>query len=567
MEYNGQILIKNFDELRGDRSALDRIFDDCKAFATPSKYGIGKNYSDNNSQAEKQKRPREIVTDYISNSNYTFARGLFSNLCPPSVKWFDINPGSEFKENYEFKSFLNHASQLYYEKLYSGTNFATEIFSATENAGSIGTICTSVEYDDEKMSLKFKTHDIAEFYVEESRLGDKDTVYRCIPMSALQIVNTFNADGDKIPQEIQENASSLENSKSAKVYEIIHYVAPNRNRKYNDKGEAELNKKNSPFVSIYIDRKSKEIIRFSGFERNPYTVGCIDTPVHGVYSDSPTQRGLRTAKYLNKSFTAYARANQMVIEPPVALDLAAYSNLIPEYYFEPNAVNLYDSGNGKYNPPQFYTPPANMPVTMDFMERLTKTIDNFFNTDLFTMITNLNTQSGRQRTAYEIQQLVNEKNNMILPLIARFLDEFLSPLLLKGFLLLLEKGEFGTLAKLNIKDIKIEYSSPLALAAKRSKIAGTMSAIEQIAPLLQLNPQILDVINFDNFVRDICETSGASENHLLKKSELEKLRNDKAAAQSQQVQAASLVELAKSQDLIGAVDNSSLAGQLINQGR
>ena len=200
---------------------------------------------------------------------------------------------------------------------------------------------------------------------------------------------------------------------------------------------------------------------------------------------------------------------------------------------------------------------------MDFMERLTKTIDNFFSTDLFTMITNLNTQSGRQRTAYEIQQLVNEKNNMILPLVARFLDEFLSPLLLKSFLILLERGEFGFVGKIKVDDVKIEYYSPLALAAKRSKIAGTMSAIEQIAPLLQMNPQMLDIVNFDNLVRDIFETSGASEKHLFNKSELEDNRAKAAQQQQQQMAMQQMAELAKSQNLTGAVDDTSLAGQLI----
>lgn len=565
MEYNGKILIKNFDDLRGKRAALDKVFEDCKAFATPSKFGIGE--LPQNSQQQKKKRPREIVTDYVGNANYTFARGFFSNLCPPSVPWFSIAPATQYEENEGFKSFLNQATQMYYEKLYATTNFATEIFSATENLGCIGTICTSVEYDDDDMTLKFKTHDIGEFYVEESRKGVKDTVYRCIPFTALQILNTFNAEGDKIPEKIREYANSLDNDKSGKVFEVIHYVAPNRNRKYGDDGRPELNKKNAPFVSIYIDKDSKEIIRFRGFERNPYTVGCIDTPVHGVYSDSPTQRALRTAKYLNKGFTALAKATQIHIEPPVALDLAAYNNLIPEYFFDPNSVNLYDSNGGRFNAPQFYTPNGNLPFGMDFLDRLTKTIDNYFSTDLFTMITNLNTQSGRQRTAYEIQQLVNEKNNMILPLVARFLDEFLSPLLVNGFLMLLDRGEFGTLnAGIDRGMLKIDYFSPLALAAKRSKISGTMSAVEQIAPLLQIMPEALDVLNADELVRDIFETSGANTKHLRTKSEMEKLRADRAAQQQQLMQAQQLADVAKSQNLTGPVDDTSLAAQLSNGG-
>ncbi len=561
MDYNGKILIKNFDDLRSKRSSLDSVFEECKAFATPSKYGIGE--LPLNSQQKKKKRPAEIVNDYVGNANYTFARGFFSNLCPPSVPWFSIAPIAALEKNVELKNFLSQASQHYYEKLYSSTNFATEIFSAAENLGCIGTICTSIEYDYDDMTIKFKTHDIGEFYVEESKKGVKDTVYRSIPFTALQIINTFTAEGDKIPSKIREYAESLDNEKAGKMFEIIHYVAPNRNRKYTDDGKPELNKRNAPFVSIYIDRDSKEIIRFSGFERNPYTVGCVDTPVHGVYSDSPTQRALRTAKYLNKGMIAMAKATQMQLEPPVALDLAAYSNLVPQYFFEPNAVNLYDSNGGRFNAPQFYTPDGNLPFGMDFLDRLGAVIDNYFSTDLFTMITNLNTQSGRQRTAFEIQQLVNEKNTMILPLVARFLDEFLSPLLVNGFLTLIDHGEFGMLPGIDRKMLRIDYFSPLALAAKRSKISGTMSAIEQISPLLQIIPDALDVLNTDKLVRDIFETAGANSEHLRSEYDIEQIREQRAAEQQQLLQAQQATDIIKSQNLTGEVSDTSLASQLV----
>jgi hypothetical protein len=561
MDYNGKILIKNFDDLRSKRSSLDSVFEECKAFATPSKYGIEE--LPLNSQQKKKKRPAEIVNDYVGNANYTFARGFFSNLCPPSVPWFSIAPIAALEKNVELKNFLSQASQHYYEKLYASTNFATEIFSAAENLGCIGTICTSIEYDYDDMTIKFKTHDIGEFYVEESKKGVKDTVYRSIPFTALQIINTFNAEGDKIPSKIREYAESLDNEKAGKMFEIIHYVAPNRNRKYTDDGKPELNKRNAPFVSIYIDRDSKEIIRFSGFERNPYTVGCVDTPVHGVYSDSPTQRALRTAKYLNKGMIAMAKATQMQLEPPVALDLAAYSNLVPQYFFEPNAVNLYDSNGGRFNAPQFYTPDGNLAFGMDFLDRLGAVIDNYFSTDLFTMITNLNTQSGRQRTAFEIQQLVNEKNTMILPLVARFLDEFLSPLLVNGFLTLIDHGEFGMLPGIDRKMLKIDYFSPLALAAKRSKISGTMSAIEQISPLLQIIPDALDVLNTDKLVRDIFETAGANSEHLRSEYDIEQIREQRAAEQQQLLQAQQATDIIKSQNLTGEVSDTSLASQLV----
>ncbi len=565
MLYDGTILIKNFDDLYSQRINLSQRFERCKAFASPGKYGtLHDNRMDNNNQRAKENRPVEVVIDYVSAANFTFSRGLFSNLCPPSTKWFDINLSEKAKKfKPGLKDSLAILSTEFYELLYARTNFATEVNESTEDAGAIGTICTSVELDLDNV-LKFKTHDINTYYVEESQIGKKDTVYRLLPMTALQIVNFFKEKDDNIPKEILEYSKSLSNDRSGKVFEIIHYVAPNRDREYNDKGEVVLNKKNAPFVSIYVDKKSKEIIRHSGYQRNPYIVGSIDNPVMGVYSDSPAQRSLRTAKLMNKTWVAYAKANQSLLQPSVALDMSAYENLLPEYYFEPNSVNVYNSNGGQSNPPQFYVPPTNLPMSIDFIQRMERIIDNFFATDLFNLITNLNAETGRQRTAYEIQQLVAEKNNMILPLVARYLDEYLSPLLINAFAIAINSGVFGQVPfDINDDDLKIEYFSPLALAAKRTRINGTLSAFQQIAPFAETRPEVLDIFKTDKLVRDIAVSSGAFPEHLNNEIEIAQIRQQRMQQQAQEMQAQQMMDLAKSQNLTGEVADNSLAGQLV----
>ena len=159
---------------------------------------------------------------------------------------------------------------------------------------------------------------------------------------------------------------------------------------------------------------------------------------------------------------------------------------------------------------------------------------------------------------------------MILPLVARFLDEVVSPLLRLAFFTALEVGVFPDVppeaALLREQDVELQYYSPLALAAQRNKVNGTMAALEALAPVAQAtgDASLLDVFNLDNLARDLARSYGAFPEHLRSVSEVKKLRELRAQAQQQADAAAQMAEIAKSQNLTGPVDRTSVAGELVN---
>ena len=378
------------------------------------------------------------------------------------------------------------------------------------------------------------------------------------------------ATSDKLPQKIREDGTSPDNGKSGRTCRIIHAVIPNRDREFDDRGMPRPGKRNKRYLSFFVDAESKTIIRRGGYDRCPYVVGNIDNPASGVYSDSPMQRAKRSAELLNKVYKTLIEATEGAVRPSVMVDLSAYDRLLPEYFFEPGQVNVYDGRNGQARPPQFYVPPANLPAGFDFAQLIDKQCELFFATDLFTMITRLNQESGRQRTAYEIQQLAAERNNMILPLVARFLDEVVSPLLRLAFFTALDAGLFPDappeVALLREPDVELQYYSPLALAAQRNKVNGTMGALEALIEVAKStgDPSLLDIFNFDAFARDLAKSYGAYPEHLRGESEVKKIREARAQAQAQAQAAEQMTEIAKSQDLTGHVDRTSVAGELAN---
>ena len=579
MEYSALDIINHFNNLKGRRAVLNKQLEDAAMYAAPAKYGTMFDSKEGSSKQEGAKeRPVYIVSDFAQEAANTFTRGLFSNLFPPSVRWFSYAVGQTGDQNVPetVKEFFSRASQRVYEVLYA-TNWTTEMSEVCEDAPVTGTMTLSVEFDPARLLL-FKSHYISRIYCTKSADAEIDTVYEELNLTATQALNIFSLPGDKLSKKLTEDANSKETARSEKIYRIIHFVAPNRDRKFRTvERDGAIFSEPVPgpagrrFLSYYVEIEEKSLIRQGGYDHNPYTVARIDNTIDGVYGYSPALRALRTMKLLNKVYARYIDALDGAIRPSVMVDLAAYSDLVPEFFFEPGCVNVYDSKGGKFSPPQFYVPPSNLPGGMDFIDRTRQLLDRFFFRDLFTIIQQMNEQSGRQRTAREISELVNEKNSQILPLVARFLDEMVSPVLKKVFFLLYERGFFGEppagLEEYLVNGkLNLQYFSPLALAAKQTRIQGTLAAIEDIAPFVQARPDILDVINFDALVRDSLDVRGANPDHINSRQEIAKIREARQQAEQQAAMQEQAMKLAGSQNLNERPADGSAAAALINGG-
>jgi hypothetical protein len=63
-------------------------------------------------------------------------------------------------------------------------------------------------------------------------------------------------------------------------------------------------------------------------------------------------------------------------------------------------------------------------------------------------------------------------------------------------------------------------------------LGSSQQAIAEIAAMVQLNPQILDNINFDQYTRNICEAYGLDKRIVIDMADVERMRQ--ARAQQQQ---------------------------------
>jgi len=82
--------------------------------------------------------------------------------------------------------------------------------------------------------------------------------------------------------------------------------------------------------------------------------------------------------------------------------------------------------------------------------------------------------------------------------------------------------------------IEVDYLGPLAQAQKKFHVTqGATQSMNAVAPLMQMNPQIADLINWDQLALEIMRAYGMPQKIVRDKTEVAQLRQQKAMQQQQ----------------------------------
>ena len=559
MTIDAKNLIAEFDSLKNDRSILDKQLEECADYACSEKADLMRYGLNSNRQQDNNSKPKDIIINEVAEANGVLARGMYTNTCPPALRWFAFSLSDQGETSEEIKEFFSIANEQIYTILMN-SNFALQTTEVFEDAGCFGTICMYSEYDDER-KVNFRNIHIKNIYCSDDEKGQVNRVFRSFELKACDAIHQFK--DDDLPKKIVEHGNSSKHEERNKKYNFLHVVYKNRNRKYNKNAEVIDTPDNKKFNSYYLNIDEKKLISSGGYDYMPYTVARFEKKSNEVYGISPTMRSLRTAKILNKLTVKILRQVDKVIDPPVALSASSTADYDTFFFNNPGDTTLVDP---TANAPVFQQIPINFPVGYEEKQELKKSINKQFFVDIFQMIQQLNENQGRQRTAFEIQQLIGEKNSMIIPVVARLLEEFLTPVLKNVWQICVEHGVFGDLAKsldIRLEDTKINFISPLALATQQTEVNNFYSVLQQIGQLAQIDPSVTDYIDIDKATVKIIKQSSVHTDFVRSQAEVNKIRTARAEAAQAQQQAEMSAELAKSQNLTAPVDENSIANNMM----
>ena len=484
-------LIDRLASMKSKRSMWTSLWDDIIKYVTPRQTlssGIA---------AAGSSKMSEVYDGTAINGNTILASGLYGFLCPPHSKWFAFKAKDPaVNETYDVRQWLLSATDRMHEEL-AESNFGLEVFSLFLALSSIGTPCMYEEAG-ERTTLNFSTKHISEFYIAENKDGLVDTVFREFSYTCRQAVQHFGIEnvGEKVRKSYGAN-------KYEESFKFLHAVYPRE-----DYDSSKRDSVNMPFASVYVGIEDKEVISESGYKEFPFMVPRWMKASGEIYGRSPSSGGLADIKMLNQMSYTIIRRGQKEVDPPI--NAPAYME--GRVNQKPRGVNYYKEG--AKDRVEEVKSGGNFSIGMELENQRREFINRVYFVDLFLALT----MATKTMTIPEVQERLQEKLIVLAPILGRLQSELFDPLLYRSFELCKRAGVFGEIdgdenlvdapEALQGQELEIEYTSKLARAMKLTEVSSFNAAMESIAPLVQVDQNVVDNFDIDDIARGIMERHG-----------------------------------------------------------
>lgn len=494
-------LIKRYSMMASQRANWDQHWQDVTDYVMPTMndvYGY---------RSPGEKKMAKVFDSTAIHANELLASALHGMLTNPSVQWFELSSGDEKLDKISnVRLWLQDAVTRIHNML-NNSNFQTEIHEVYLAQGSIGTSLMRIEEDDEFI-CRFHARPIFESYIAENNKGIIDTVMRCYKWSARQITQEFGEEA--LP------ASLKKEKYGSREFEIIHSVMP---REDDVPPELKVTPKGMPFASYYLLKEEKRFISESGFPEFPYVVPRWTKASGEIYGRSPGMKALADIKMVNEAMKTTIRGAQKAVDPPLWLP---DDGLVMPIRATPGALNYFRAGTqDQIRPLQTdYRVDIGYQVLNDVRQRIREA---FF-------IDQLQLQEGPQMTATEVMQRTEEKLRLMGPILGRQQFELLRPMIDRVFNIMLRRKQFQPVPD-ELKNVllQVRYSSMIAKAQRTSEAQNITRVIETIAPLVNANPQTMDVFDTDKTARYVSGIYGLPEEILRNEKDMKNIRDQRQA--------------------------------------
>lgn len=502
VDATAESLIQTYEQLRASRGTLEADLQDIVDLVRPSTVQF------NRQTAEGEPRYQYKYDGTAIEALNEFASGLCSYLTNPTERWFEL----EFVDydpawDDEALLWLENVTDTLYEALrYPISGFNTAIHEAFLDVGSLGTCVVNQEIATRPFThISFRNEPLAKSYVMENENGVIDSVFRIREFTRRNLVSKFNRPGDFL------HPSIFRGEEQMKKWQVMQCVFP---RDSFDLGGIAVKK---PIASVWVDMTHKVVIRESGFDHMPFHIGrwirCGEEP----YGRSPAHVCLPEIRMVNMMEKTNIRAGQKLVDPPL---------MVPDDMFalplktHPGALMFKNPGSENIEPLLSAT---QLPVALEQTEQKREAIRRCFHIDWLKL-----GKEKQEMTAFETDDRRSEKLRMLAPVLGRLQSELLGPLIETTFSLLTQLGKIPSApSTIDGASLRVTYVGGAAKAQMGMRASSTARFIEDLMPMAQLKPDILDVIDEEKLAQELAISRGASRKVLRDPRQLAEMRQQR----------------------------------------
>ncbi len=448
--------------------------------------------------------------------------GIHGYHVSPAFPWFKYQMNRKKVNTIpEVRGWLDEIEFNMYMAL-NRSNFYSEMWSFIYDGLTIGSPPLTVEEDLAEQRLIFEAVHPGEIFIADNRYGEVDVLHRKRKFSARKFVQMFGK--DNCTPEVKQ---AYENS-PFQEFDLIHACFPRE--EYDDRMQDAKKKR---FASVWYQPGGNHICRISGFDQFPYYVWRYMRSGKEVYAWTPALLTMADIKGLNLMNKTLLGAAQLAIDP--AYNVPSY--LQGKVQLKPRGLNYFTEGSGDKISP--VNTAGNFPVGIDREQAKQRAIKERFHVDTFLMLASL---EGRgQRTAYEVSEMMAEKAAVLgaeLGPLNTELDHILDRL----YAIEVEAGRMpqppDILYEMAAQDPNLRfdpvYMGPLAQAQReRFSKDGIRKFFTEIAPLVQISPEVLDNFDLDEAGRYLAESNNVPAVIMKAKEAVAAVRKGRADAMAQ----------------------------------
>ena len=499
----------------------------------------------NSADSTGAKKVSRLFSSVGVQANRDLSSAFNATLTNLATKFIRIRYSDEDLNNDEEAiNWLEDSTKRIHDAL-SESNFSNQVGSAYMFYTGLGTMALLHEQSEDTLSFpgfRFKAIHLSEISFLENKDGIVDTVFRKFKLTAKQLVEKFpDINVDSVLDDFKNNPM--------KEHEILHVVSPREKEKVdlNELGLAPP--KNRPFVSMYIHTKDKVLLSEGGYYEFPYYIARWETLPGEIYGFGPGHLALPTVRTLNKVREMGLRVLSRAAMPTY---LAEQRNIIGNLDLRPGSlVNVRDVNKIKE-----ITTSARFDVINNDMEALKQEIEKIFFLDKFRLPPR--TEIG-QMSVLEVARRTQEMQQAIGPTLSRLNNEFLTPLVIRSFKMMLRGGAFLPPPDIIVErgiDIDIQFVNSLARSQQIEDVTNIQQWVQDLAVLAQVKPEAIDYVNADGIAKHTARVRGVPEIAVSNDKEVQSIRQQRAQAEQAQQALSAGVQVADiNSKLQGGSDN------------
>lgn len=468
------------------------------------------------------------------------AAGMMSGMTSPARPWFRLATADQDLMKYApVKLWLNDCTNVMLS-VFQRSNTYRALHSMYEELGAFGTAASIVMPDFTNVIHHYPLT-TGEYCIATDYQGNVTTLYREFQKTVHELVAEFGYDKCSTTVRNMYDRGTLD-----QWITIIHAIEPRT-----DRDPSKRDDKNMAWRSVYFEvgGRHDQFLRESGFNRFPALVPRWATAGGDIYGNSPGMEALGDIKQLQHEQLRKAQGIDYKTKPPLQVPTSMKNRDVETL---PGGISFVDAATQNGGIRTAFEVNIDLSHLLMDIQDVRERIRGSFYADLFLMLAN---QQDARMTATEVAERHEEKLLMLGPVLERLQNELLDPLIEMTFDQIMAAGIMPPPPEeLQGHSINVELVSMLAQAQRAVGTNGIDRFVANLGSVAQFKPEVLDKFDADKWADLYSDALGLDPQIIVPADQVQALRQQRAQAQQQAAQQASINQAADTVQKLGAVD-------------